>query len=57
MHREGRTVEVKADPSLSRGECLLETANGSVELGVRAQLKEIEHGFFELLGRNPAMAV
>lgn len=57
MQREGRAVEVRADPSLRRGECLLETANGSVELGVRAQLQEIEHGFFELLGRNPAMAV
>ncbi len=56
MQREGRSVEVRPDPSLGRGECLLETASGSVELGVRAQLKEIEHGFFELLGRNPAMA-
>ncbi len=56
MQREGREVDVKADPALTRGECLLETANGTAELGVRAQLKEIEHGFFELLGRNPAMA-
>lgn len=56
MQREGRAVEVRSDPSLGRGECLLETSSGSVELGVRAQLQEIEHGFFELLGRNPAMA-
>ncbi len=56
MQREGRQVEVKADPSLTRGECLLETASGTAELGVRAQLQEIEHGFFELLGRKPAMA-
>ncbi len=56
MRREGREVDVKADPALNRGECLLETANGTAELGVRAQLQEIEHGFFELLGRNPAMA-
>ncbi len=56
MARENRTVEVRVDPALGRGECILETANGSVELGVRAQLKEIEHGFFELLGRNPALA-
>ncbi len=56
MQREGRAVEVRADPSLTKGECFLEAANGSVELGVRAQLQEIEHGFFELLGRNPAMA-
>ncbi len=56
MDREGRAVDVKADPTLNRGECLLETTSGTVELGVRAQLQEIEHGFFELLGRNPAMA-
>ncbi len=57
MAREGRVVEVLADAGLSKGECLLQTASGSVELGIRAQLNEIEHGFFELLNRNPAMAV
>lgn len=57
MRKEGRIVQVKPDANLTRGECLLETASGTVELGVRAQLQEIEHGFFELLRRNPAMAV
>lgn len=55
--KEGRSVEVRPDASLCNGECMLETAQGTMELGVRAQLQEIEHGFFELLGRNPAMAV
>lgn len=53
---EGRAVTVSGDASLQRGECLLETATGTVEFGVRAQLQEIERGFFELLGRNPAVA-
>ena len=57
LQREGRTVKVCADASISKGQCLLEAANGTIELGVRSQLAEIEHGFFELLSRNPAMSM
>jgi flagellar assembly protein FliH len=35
-------------------ECVLETSVGRVELGVKAQLIEIERGFFDLLGQRPA---
>lgn len=38
-----------ADDSLEAGECALETQLGSVDLGVKAQLAEIERGFFDLL--------
>jgi flagellar assembly protein FliH len=38
-----------SDNSLQAGECFLETALGSVELGVKSQLAEIERGFFDLL--------
>jgi len=41
--------EVIADDALTTGECLLETHLGSVDLGVRSQLAEIERGFFDLL--------
>jgi len=41
--------EVLADDTLVAGECLLETHLGSVDLGVRSQLAEIERGFFDLL--------
>ncbi len=41
--------EVIADGALATGECLLETSLGSVDLGVRSQLAEIERGFFDLL--------
>ncbi|MHB1959656.1 MAG: FliH/SctL family protein [Acidobacteriaceae bacterium] len=47
---------VLEDPSLSPGECVLATELGTIELGVRAQLEEIEKGFFDLLDRRPAGA-
>lgn len=48
---------VLEDPSLSPGECLLVTELGTIELGVRAQLEEIEKGFFDLLDRRPVEAI
>ncbi len=45
------------DPSLSPGECLLITELGTIELGVRAQLEEIEKGFFDLLDRRPVEVI
>jgi flagellar assembly protein FliH len=44
---------VVADAKLGRGECVLETKMGTVELGVRVQLEEIEKGFFDLLNHRP----
>jgi flagellar assembly protein FliH len=41
--------KIVADGALAAGECLLETQLGSVDLGVRSQLAEIERGFFDLL--------
>jgi flagellar assembly protein FliH len=41
--------QLVAEDSLHAGECLLETALGSVDLGVKSQLAEIERGFFDLL--------
>ncbi|HEV2645759.1 MAG TPA: FliH/SctL family protein [Acidobacteriaceae bacterium] len=45
---------VVADARLARGECVLETTMGTVELGVKVQLEEIEKGFFDLLNHRPA---
>jgi len=47
-------LTVIADPKLDANECVLETSAGRVELGVKAQLKEIERGFFDLLEQRPA---
>ncbi|HET8637214.1 MAG TPA: FliH/SctL family protein, partial [Acidobacteriaceae bacterium] len=41
--------EIVADEALAAGECVLEAHPGSVDLGVRSQLAEIERGFFDLL--------
>lgn len=50
-------VQIEPDDQLARGEAILKTQAGSVQLGLKAQLQEIERGFFELLRRRPAMAV
>jgi flagellar assembly protein FliH len=47
-------VRLVGDERLSAGECILETSVGRVELGVKAQLEEIEKGFFDLLQQRPA---
>jgi flagellar assembly protein FliH len=44
--------QLVSDDGLSVGECALETHLGSVDLGVKAQLAEIERGFFDLLERR-----
>jgi len=46
-------VEVKPDPSVAAHNCILETELGTTELGLDAQLKEIEQGFFDLLAQRP----
>jgi len=47
-------VQVVGDERLAAGDCVLETNVGKVELGVKAQLSEIEKGFFDLLQQRPA---
>lgn len=44
--------EVIADEALTTGDCQLESQMGSVDLGVKSQLAEIERGFFDLLERR-----
>jgi flagellar assembly protein FliH len=41
---------VVADDGLRLGDCRIETELGSVDLGIRAQLNEIERGFFDRAG-------
>jgi flagellar assembly protein FliH len=50
----GSSVQVVGDERLGAGECVLDTNVGKVELGVSAQLSEIERGFFDLLQKRPA---
>lgn len=44
------------DDGMKAGECTLETHLGTVDLGVKAQLGEIERGFFDLLEYRDQMA-
>ena len=52
--REG--VEVVEDAALSEEECVLATEVGEARLSFAAQLKEVEQGFLDLLGRRPDVA-
>lgn len=48
------SLQLVGDERLGLGECVVETNVGKVELGVSAQLKEIERGFFDLMQQRPA---
>jgi flagellar assembly protein FliH len=48
------SLQVVGDERLALGECMLETNVGKVELGIAAQLEEIERGFFDLMEKRPA---
>ncbi len=46
-------VTVIGEERMGSADCVLETSVGRVELGVVAQLEEIEKGFFDLLQQRP----
>jgi flagellar assembly protein FliH len=48
------SLKIVGDERLDAGECVLDTNIGRVELGVSAQLAEIERGFFDLMQQRPA---
>jgi flagellar assembly protein FliH len=56
MERGSSPIAVIGDDKLGRGGCRIELETGSVDLGVQAQLAEIEQGFFDLLAQRPAVA-
>jgi flagellar assembly protein FliH len=47
-------LQIVGDERLAAGECVLDTNVGRIELGVSAQLEEIERGFFDLIQQRPA---
>jgi flagellar assembly protein FliH len=49
----GPGPELLGDATLGIGHCVLETALGTTELTLDAQLAEIERGFFDLLAQRP----
>jgi flagellar biosynthesis/type III secretory pathway protein FliH len=50
---ESERPRVMQDAKMRRGDCVLDTKMGTVELGVSVQLEEIEKGFFDLLNHKP----
>ena len=50
---KGVFPDVIVDEHLAAGECVIETTAGKVELGVAAQLQEIERSFFDLVHKRP----
>jgi len=53
LHLPGTKVEVLEDSQLALHGCILETDLGAADVGIEAQLKEIERGFFDLLAKRP----
>ena len=49
-------VSVVADNAIAEEECVLATEVGEAHLSFEAQLKEVEQGFLDLLGRRPDVA-
>ena len=47
---------VLAGEGMRLGDCLIETELGSVDLGIRAQLSEIERGFFDRAGASTTVS-
>jgi len=46
-------IQIVEDPSLEARDCILETELGTTEMGLDAQLKEVEKGFADLLAQRP----
>ncbi len=45
-------LEIKGDPSLKRGACMVDTPFGSVDAGADTKMRKIEEGFRQALGRG-----
>lgn len=48
-------LEIIEDPTLEANACRIETELGIAEMGLDAQLKEVETGFFDLLAQRPGI--
>jgi flagellar assembly protein FliH len=51
--RDHTNVQIVEDPALEPRACVVETELGVADLGLDAQLKEVEQGFFDLLALRP----
>ncbi len=51
--RMSAVASIVEDAALQAGDCVLETEMGTVNFSLEAQLKEVEHGFLDLLAQRP----
>ena len=51
--RDQSDLKVVEDFTLEPKACMLETDLGVADMGLSAQLKEVEQGFFDLLAQRP----
>lgn len=51
--RDNPDIQIAEDPSLEARDCVLETELGTTDMGLDAQLKEVEKGFADLLAQRP----
>jgi flagellar assembly protein FliH len=51
--QENQNLQVIEDSTVDPGGCFLETELGTADMGLDAQLKEVEKGFFDLLAQRP----
>jgi flagellar assembly protein FliH len=51
--QENQNLQVTEDSTVDPGGCFLETELGTADMGLDAQLKEVEKGFFDLLAQRP----
>jgi len=51
--RDNATLQIVEDSTLEPKDCILETELGTTEMGLDAQLKEVEKGFADLLAQRP----
>ena len=52
-HLPATKIEILEDSQLQDEDCKLETELGTADVGIDAQLKEVEAGFFDLLAQRP----
>ena len=52
-HLPATKIEILEDSQMGDDDCKLETELGTADVGIEAQLKEVEGGFFDLLTQRP----
>jgi flagellar assembly protein FliH len=45
-------LEIKKDPALKTGDCLVETSFGSIDAGIQTKLKKVEEAFMKVIGKE-----